>query len=53
MIMLKIQKKVYGDKQLLSNIYTFKYVANNEEVEIKIGVVSYAFRKETNFRSWI
>ena len=35
-------RKVFGDKQVLSYIYTFKYNINNQEVEIKIGVVGLA-----------
>ena len=35
-------RKIYGDKQLISNVYSFKYDINNEEVEIKIGVVGLA-----------
>lgn len=40
----KVEKtrKIYGEKQVISNIYTFKYDINNEEVEIKIGVVGLA-----------
>ena len=30
---------LYGDKQIVNKIYTFKYIVNNKEVEIKIGVV--------------
>ena len=30
---------LYGDKQIVNKIYTFKYIVNNKEVEIKIGVI--------------
>ena len=32
-------RKIYGDKQVITEIYSFKYNVNNEEVEIKIGVI--------------